>query len=78
MLSIIKYFFKRRPSLTPVYIKDEASGGYTTYFREYPSVISQGKTKSEALYNLHVDFVAALEMQKRRSENARLSKKEFA
>jgi hypothetical protein len=75
---MIKFFFKRRPTLTPVYVKDEASGGYTIYFREYPSVVSQGKSKSEALYNLHVDFVASLEMQKRHAENTSISKREFA
>lgn len=61
-------FFRRKPSLTPVYVKDKQSGGFTAYFKEYPAVVSQGKTREEALINLHEDFVASLEIQKRYSE----------
>ena len=78
--ALIKYFKPDRgkPSLNAVYMKDDETGGYTTFFKEYPSVISQGKTKSEALINLHEDFVAALEMQKKRSERLHPSNEEFA
>lgn len=68
MLRAILSLFKPKPRLTPVYIKDSESGGYTCYFKEYPAVVSQGKSKDDAFRNLLEDLVAALEMQKRYSE----------
>lgn len=67
--SVFNYLFRPKTGLTPVYIKDAESGGYTSYFREYPSVVSQGMSKDEAFRNLLEDLVASLEMQKRHSES---------
>jgi predicted RNase H-like HicB family nuclease len=38
--------------VTPVYVEDPHIGGFTVYFKEFPDVISEGKTQEEALWNL--------------------------
>lgn len=38
--------------LTIVLVPDPNLGGYTSFFKEYSNVISQGETKTEAILNL--------------------------
>jgi predicted RNase H-like HicB family nuclease len=38
--------------VTPIYVEDKKIGGYTIYFKEFPDIIAEGKSKEEALQNL--------------------------
>ena len=39
-------------SVTPIFVKDFRSGGYTVYFKEFPNIASEGETQEEALENI--------------------------
>jgi len=38
--------------VTPILVEDKVIGGFTVYFKEFPDIISQGETQSEALQNI--------------------------
>lgn len=38
--------------LSPVFIEDKKTKGYTSYFTEYPNAIGDGNTKEDSLRNL--------------------------
>ncbi|MEO5673506.1 MAG: hypothetical protein ABIQ74_02565 [Chitinophagales bacterium] len=39
-------------SLTAVFVKDEAAGGYTAFFAQFKNIMAEGETEAEALTNL--------------------------
>lgn len=43
---------KPKVSLTAVFIEDPADGGYTGFFKEFPSAVAQGETQEEVQRNL--------------------------
>lgn len=38
--------------LSPVYIEDKKTKGYTSYFKEYPNAIGDGDSRHDSLKNL--------------------------
>lgn len=40
--------------LTAVIIKDEATGGYTGFYEEYPGAIAEGETEEDVLEELKI------------------------
>lgn len=38
--------------LSPVFIEDKATKGFTSYFKEYPNAIGDGNTKEDSLKSL--------------------------
>lgn len=57
--------------LTPIFIKDDLSDAYVAFFKENMEVISQGKTKEEALTNLKFDMTLVEEFKKSLKENGK-------
>ncbi len=50
--------------ITGVLIQDEKSGGYTSYFREFPEAIAEGDSREEAISNLFDALVTMLKFRK--------------
>jgi len=38
--------------VTPILFEDKITGSYTVYFKEFPEIISEGKTMEDALQNI--------------------------
>lgn len=53
--------------ITFILEKDEESGYYCSQIKEYPNVISQGKTQKEAIKNAIDAFMEFVEMYKEKS-----------
>lgn len=57
----------REISITGVLIQDEATGGYTSYFAEFPEVIAEGDNRDAAVNNLFDALLIMLQYRKSES-----------
>lgn len=59
---------KPKVSLTAVFLEDPEEGGFTGFFKEFPSAVAQGETQEEVQLNLFKALAYMLQFNREDSE----------